>query len=124
MPNQPKNNCNRPATAADLGGSGTAGARFSDQRYPSKYLCPAAPLGSGYQPGGGDGAMLRTYLSVNGAPAARTPDQNRTVGRSIHRPGAELPVAVRQFGPATPVFLGERESPGQTAGAGSGALSW
>lgn len=37
--------------------------------------------------------------------AARTPDQNRTVGRSIHTPGAELPVTVRQLGPATPVSL-------------------
>src|SRR5271157_122649 len=33
-------------------------------------------------------AMIRTYLSVNGAPAARTPGQNRTAGRSIHRLGA------------------------------------
>src|SRR6516164_135787 len=81
----------------------------------------AEPISAGQ---GGAPGRIRTYLSVNGAPAARTPDQNRTVGRSIHRPGAELPVAVRQFGPATPVFLGERESPGQTAGAGSGALSW
>jgi hypothetical protein len=34
-------------------------------------------------------AMIRTYLLVNGAPAARTPGQNRTAGRSIHRLGAE-----------------------------------
>jgi hypothetical protein len=34
------------------------------------------------------GAIVNTYLLVNGAPAARTPDQNRTAGRSIHRLGA------------------------------------
>jgi hypothetical protein len=34
-------------------------------------------------------AIVNTYLLVNGAPAARTPGQNRTAGRSIHRLGAE-----------------------------------
>ena len=59
-------------------------------------------------------------LSVNGAPVARTPEQNRTVDRSIHRPGAELPITVRQLGPATPVSLDQPDLEGQTAGAGVG----
>lgn len=42
------------------------------------------------------------------------------VGRSIHRPGAELLAAVRQLGPATPVSLGELDLEGQTAGTGVG----
>ena len=59
---------------------------------------------------------------MNGAPAARTPGQNRTVGRYIHRLGAELLVTVHQLGPATTVVLCECASSEWNLVAGSGSL--
>jgi len=44
--------------------------------------------------------------------------------RSTHRPGAELPVTVRQLGPATSVSLGKPDLQGRPRAPRSGSLSW